>query len=186
MRIDLNNIGIGLKFDIDELYYSNQDSSIMHIGKIIDTLVVENLDTRLNLLNLALLGFLQLPRNLIIKNCSITPNFMIFDTEYLFDFVDDESYLSIDLIHISGKVYGELNLPTLLGVVETGKLKIGHLDIADLKFKQTVNIDNIDEPAMRFFATDIDKITLPDNGESHLLGETILREYNSQAIIEYR
>ena len=182
----MNNIGIGLKFNIDELYYSNQDSSILHMGKIIDTLAIENLDTRLNLLNLALLGFLQLPRNLIIENCHITPNFTVFDTENLFDFVDDGSYLSIDFIHISGKVYGEINLPTLLGVNEAGKMKIGHLDVSDLKFKQTVNIDNIDEPAMIFFASDIGKITLPDNEESHLLAQIIKQKFNSMAVIEYR
>lgn len=174
--------------NIDEMNYLNYDSSILHIGKMVDTLVIENLDTRQQLMDISLLGFVQIPTNLIINSCNITPNFTIFDTEYLFDFLSDGINLRLDLIRMSGEVSGgEINLPALLGVDETGKMKIRHLDVADLKFKQTLNIDTIEnDPAMDFFASDIGKITLPDTKGSHLLAQIIKQKFNSTAVIEYR
>ena len=191
MVLDMNNLLLDINknmCNIDEMNYLNYDSSILHIGKMVDTLVVENLDTRSHLLDLSLLGLMKLPTILIINNCHITPNFKVFDTKYLFDFIIDGVYLRLDLIRMSGEVSGgEINLPALLGVDETGKMKIRHLDVADLKFEQTLNIDTIEnDPAMDLFASDIGKITLPDTEGSHLLAQIIKQKFNSTAVIEYR
>ena len=191
MKIDLKNLEPQIGSSRLSLYnyrYSPMDNSILHMAKVVDTLTVESLDTRGYKTDISLIGLGTFPNNLNIMDCNIERNFTVFDYTNTFDFVDEDSPLMISKLYISGEVHGgEINIPTLFGA-DVGKLKIGHLDLADLKFKQTVNISAMreDDIEMHFFATDIGKITLPANKESHTLGEILRHEYNPEIAIEYR
>lgn len=192
MKIDLKDLDLQIgsyKLPVNEYGYSYMDSGILHMTKVVDVLTVESLVTRGDKTGISLIGLGTFPNNLNIMGCQIERNFTVFDADSAFDFVDEDSPLVIFKLYISGEVHGgEINIPTLIGVADVGKLKIGHLDLGDLKFKQTVNISAMreDDIEMNFFATDIGKITLPANKESHMLGEMLRHEYNSEITIEYR
>lgn len=192
MKIDLNNLNMQIgnyKLPINSYGYSYMDSAILHMAKAVDTLTIESLDTQGDKTGISLIGLGAFPDNLNIIECQIERNFTIFDADKAFDFVDEDSPLIISKLCISGEVHGgEINIPTLIGVADVGKLKIGHLDLGDLKFEQLVNISAMreDDIEMSFFATDIGKITLPANSESRILGEMLRHEYNSEIAIEYK
>jgi len=187
MTVDLSNLTINSpKADLTYFFDPDREYCLLRLVKPFDTLVVDNLTVGEMCSDFSLMGFGVMPRNLVIQNCHVTPNFSLF-SDYAFDFMGYDHKIMVETLTISGEVTcGDINLPDMIDLGTENQITINHIDVADFKFNQIKQVNISNEAATEAFADCVAKLTLPDKPDLRMFTSMLKTRYASDIDVSYR